>query len=377
MRFSKTLLVAAMAALFSVNMNAQCCGGGCEAEQLGYKPYPYSFIQVQGGLNKVLSPASKFNPTFSVGVGRMFSPIVGARLHVNGYETKNGFLSTTGNYKFKYITTDADLMINVLNIFNKKVVRPLDLYLVGGLGLSYAWDNKDFAGLNPTEDISNAWGPKQTPRQSLLSHNLRVGVLADYNICKNFSVGVEVDLNSLDDRFNSKFNDADDWMLTAQLSLTYKFGHKAPCKHVAEPVAVAPVKEPEPVKKEEVKTVPAVQIAPQQAPVVEQKTPIKETIFYQIRENDPNPEDVLGRVAAWAKKYPEGKITVSGYADKGTGNPQINVGYAQRRADAVTKALVKKGVPASMITSNSYGDKVQPFAENDRNRCVIIVGDFK
>jgi len=371
MRFTKTLILAAMASLCSIGMKAQCCGSSCEGEQLGYKPYPYNFIQVQGGVNKVFSPGSKMNPTFSLGVGRMFSPIVGARLHFNGYQTKNGFASVPGNYKFKYITSDADVLVNVFNIFQQKTHRPLDIYLVGGLGLSYAWDNAEFEGISTADDISNAWGPNQTPRQSLLSHNLRAGVLVDYNICKNFAVGVEVDVNSLDDRFNSKYNDADDWMLTAQLSLTYKFGFKKPCAHKPEPapVVVAPEPEPEPI----VETVPEPEPAP--APVVV-KEPLKEVIFYEIRENDPNPDPIINKVVAWSKKYPEGKITISGYADKGTGNPTLNVGYAQRRADAVYKRLKAEGVPESMMTADSYGDKVQPYTENDKNRCVIIVGSF-
>lgn len=367
MRFTKTLIVAALASLCSVGMKAQCCGSSCEAEQLGYKPYPYWFIQAQGGINKVFSPGSKINPTASIGVGRMFSPIVGARLHFNGWETNNGFASSSDNYKFKYITSDADVLVNIFNIFSKNVYRPLNLYFVGGVGLSYAWDNGQFEGCKTSDDISNAWGPNQTPRQSLLSHNIRAGLLLDYNICKHWSVGLEADVNSLDDRFNSKFNNADDWMLTAQLSITYKFGFKAPCKHTPEPVVVTP--EPEPVK--------VVEPVKEPEPVVEPaKEPLKEVIFYEIRENDPNPDPIIEKVVAWAKKYPEGKITISGYADRGTGNPTINVGYAQRRADAVYNILKAKGVPTSQMTANSFGDKVQPYAENDKNRCAIIVGTF-
>lgn len=370
MRFTKTLIVAALASLCSMGMKAQCCGSSCEAEQLGYKPYPYWFIQAQGGINEVLSKGSKINPTYSLGVGRMFTPIVGARLHFNGYETKNGFASIPGNYKFKYLTSDFDVLVNIFNIFSKNVYRPLNLYFVGGVGLSYAWDNAEFEKFSPTEDVSNAWGPNQTPRQSLLSHNLRAGLLLDYNICKHWSVGLEADLNSLDDRFNSKFKNADDWLLTAQLSVTYKFGFKAPCKHAEPaPVVVTPEPEPAPV------VVPEPEPEPEPAPVVV-KEPLKEVIFYEIRENDPNPDPIIEKVVAWAKKYPEGKITISGYADKGTGNPKINVGYAQRRADAVYNILKSKGVPASQMTANSFGDKVQPYAENDKNRCAIIVGEF-
>ena len=60
-------------------------------------------------------------------------------------------------------------------------------------------------------------------------------------------------------------------------------------------------------------------------------------------------------------------------ADKGTGTPAINKRLAAERAEKAVKALVDAGVPKSSITSSSYGDTVQPYAENDKNRVSIIV----
>ena len=405
MRLTKTLFVAAFAFVCSIGMKAQsCCEGGAESMELGYKPYPYWFVQVQGGVNTVFTDVPFYKhlqPTFSLGIGRMFTPIIGARLHFNGIQTTGAFDKMTGptstlvagrdiasnaynweligdplKYTYKYLTSDVDLMVNIFNIFSKKVHRPVDLYLIGGLGLSYAWANDDFSEITQNysvaNDISNAWGPDETPRQSLLSHNLRVGLLLDWNFAKHWAVGIEADLNSLDDRFNSKYKNSDDWMLTAQLSLTYKFGFKPCCQKPVEPAPIIVEPEPEPV----LEVVPEPEPEPEPI-VVETKEPLKEVIFYKIRENEPNPDAIMDKVVAWSKKYPEGKITISGYADKGTGNPQLNVGYAQRRADSVLKQLKEKGVPASQMTSNSYGDKVQPFEDNDKNRCVIILGTFE
>ena len=41
--------------------------------------------------------------------------------------------------------------------------------------------------------------------------------------------------------------------------------------------------------------------------------------------------------------------------------------------EMAVKALTDAGVPASSITSNYYGDSIQPFAENDKNRVTIIL----
>ena len=83
----------------------------------------------------------------------------------------------------------------------------------------------------------------------------------------------------------------------------------------------------------------------------------------------------ISRIVEWCNKYPAKRISIKGYADRGTGNPRINVGYAKARAEKVAKALEAKGIARSRMDVSSYGDTVQPFAENDRNRCVIVVGE--
>ena len=68
-------------------------------------------------------------------------------------------------------------------------------------------------------------------------------------------------------------------------------------------------------------------------------------------------------------------MTVTGYADAGTGNNVINDRIAKRRADAVTKMLLSKGVAADRITTDSKGARVQPYAENNKNRVSIMIAE--
>ena len=376
MRIIKTLI--AVAALFAgLTENAQTSAADLEAQELGYKPYPHWFIQVQGGVGTTFTNrkfTDLISPTASVGFGRWFAPAIGARLHVNAWESKGGFKSIENTYKYKYVNSNLDLLINLNNLFAKNNFHRLNFILVGGVGLNYAWKNDDLIAIKnlPKESTANAWGKGQN-REDLLSHNLRAGLMIDYNVAKHFSIGLEVDANNLDDRFNSKYNDADDWMVTAQLSLTYKFGFKKASK--PQPVVIVPrntydesphvdnaiVEKPKPQE-------------PKPEPVVVKEEPLKETIFYLIRESNVDPKPILEKCAAWAKKYPNKTLTVQGYADKGTGNPKINVGYAKQRADKVAAGLEKLGVEKSRISVSSYGDTVQPFAAHDKNRCVIIEG---
>ena len=377
MRIFKKSLLALATMLCCISASAQNSASEQEAESLGYYPYPYNFIQVQGGVGTTFTNKAftdLLSPTASIGVGRFFGSAVGARLHVNAWESKGGFTSIEDTYKFKYVNTNADLLINLTNLFSKCDNHRFNVIFVGGLGLNYAWGNDDMdailartAGL-PTESTVNAWGEGKS-RESLLSHNLRAGLLFDLNLSKKFNIGIEVDANSLDDRFNSKYNNSDDWMVTAQLSLTYKFGHK---KYEKRSVPATPVIIPEPEPEPEPIVEPEPE--PEPVPVVEPDEPLNETLFYAIRESDPDPEAILNKVAAWCKKYPAKTVEVAGYADKGTGNAKLNKMYAQRRADKVVASLLAKGVPADQIKATSYGDTVQPFSENDRNRCVIIVG---
>ncbi len=100
------------------------------------------------------------------------------------------------------------------------------------------------------------------------------------------------------------------------------------------------------------------------------------TLFYEIRLSDITAEHSakLDELCEWLKDRKIDKIVVKSYADKGTGNYQLNQMYARRRVETAKKTLIKKyGIDKKMIESSYYGDTVQPFEENDLNRCTIIV----
>ncbi|MCR5313279.1 MAG: OmpA family protein [Bacteroidaceae bacterium] len=357
----KTAITASLVALCGLNASAQTATEN-EEKELGYKPQPYYFVQVQAGASSQFSDPSLLKivrPTFSVAVGGMFSPSFGARLHFNGYRSANGLKQSdvTANYAYNYINSNFDLMLNLSNLFTDKNYTKFNVFLIGGVGLNYAWNNSEFETLQNSTwangyDLSNAWGDNQNTRSSLLSHNLRVGVLADYNISKHFSLGLEVDLNSLDDKFNSKYNNSDDWMMTAQISGTYKFGFKK---------ASSKVKEQEDIRDP-------------RGPIW--RRPLREVFFYEISASNTHHEDALNNIILWLKHHEDKTVTVEGYADKNTGNPEINMQYSLERANKVADLLRSKGVKDSQINVKAYGDTVQPFSQNDKNRCVIVTCDL-
>ena len=101
-------------------------------------------------------------------------------------------------------------------------------------------------------------------------------------------------------------------------------------------------------------------------------------MFFTISSSriDPTEGAKLDDIAAYLKLNPAAKVTVTGYADKGTGNAKINERLGKSRAQVVTDRLVKQyKIDRSRIIVDSKGDTEQPFAENDKNRVTICIAE--
>ena len=362
----KVLLLAAAALLTSSAVMAQ---DDCKK---GPKLKSWNFVEVQGGMEWTATDAKidkLLSPIGAISLGRYFTPVVGARLHASGLQAKGRFENLDKNYKWNFITADADLLVNLSNLFSCcNYSHPVNVILVGGIGLTNAWKNddmKDIVKANP--DMA----PLAWTTNNRLSHNLRAGLRFETDVTKPLGVSLEFDANSLDDRFNSKTNDADDWMISGMIGLSYRFGYKK----------TKPRQVVRQIEEEVWVDVPDTIMVKEKRPIVknEQKK-IEEVIFFQIRESDANAaqgtEKAIKDVADLMKTSEDAVFTVTGYADKGTGNAKLNKMYAEKRAADVTNKLINEhGLDASRVKSDSKGDTVQPFEENDKNRCVIITGE--
>ena len=351
------------------------------AQEEAFKPY--AFIGIQGGGQTTLTDYNNWKlitPTASVSVGVQFTPAFGARMHVNGLWNKGGFYGygVDDTFKFNYATADLDAMINIVNLITRKDYNPVDVYLIGGFGFNYAWDNEDKPALRQFIPAGNS--------RNRQSHNVRVGAMLDVNVAPHWSVNVEFAANNLNDRYNSRLSGSDDWQFTAQLGVTYKFHIRQKVKgtkrdsdsSIGSPDTDAIDSETLPantnvgLSKTEPEPEPA-------QPAVAVPQSITRNIFFALRSTEiaAKEQGKLAEVATWLKEHPAAKVTVTGYADRGTGTAAINARYAEQRAESVTKELKKKyGIDASRIKTESKGDTIQPFPnDNDQNRVTIVIAE--
>ena len=339
----------------------------------------HAFLDLQGGAQYTLGEA-KFgdliSPNVQLGIGYQFSPVFGMRLQANGWQSKggwNGYKATkdgtpyTADYKFKYVAPGLDFMFNLSNLFcgwNPNRVFNATAFIGGGA--NFAWGNDEVNELAATMKNTSAYNLEYLWDGTKVRPYGRAGLELAFKVSKSVSLMLEGNANITSDKYNSKKAGNADWYFNALAGLRINLGKSATKKE--KPVEPEPA--PAPVQKVE-------KPAPAPAPVVEKKVEeIRRDIFFTINSNKISEKEnkKILEVIDFLVKYPEAKVVVTGYADKGTGNDRVNDRIAAKRAAAVVWMLEKRyGIPAERITEESKGARVQPFAENDKNRVSIMI----
>ena len=381
MKTIKTLLAVALM-MFSASAMAQATYEAADGTK--YEFQKHAFLNLEAGAQYTLGEA-KFSklisPNIQIGLGYQFTPVFGARIQANAWQSKggwNGFRPSVGvepytnDYKFKYVAPGIDFMFNLSNLFcgwNPNRVFNLTAF-VGG-GANFAWGNdqandiaKNLSSLN-AYNLDYIWDGSKTRLFG------RGGLEAAFKLSDAVALTIEGNANILSDKYNSKKAEKKmkaDWYFNALIGLKINLG-KTYNKILPPPPAPEPEPEPQPVVEPE----PAP--APAPAPVIE---PIRRDVFFLINKTEIRTEEAqkVKDIADYMQKYPESKVVVTGYADAGTGNDKINDRLAAGRADAVVKSLVNDyGIAQDRITYDSKGSRVQPFAENDLNRVTICIAE--
>ena len=383
MKTMKTLMAAALIMFGAVTANAQATYEAADGTK--YEFQKHAFLNIEAGAQYTLGEA-KFSkllsPNIQLGLGYQFTPVFGARIQANAWQSKggwNGFRTQVGaepytnDFKYKYVAPGLDFMFNLSNLFcgwNPNRVFNLTAFLGGGANI--AWGNDEANDIAKNLSNLNAYNLEYLWDGSKVRLFGRGGLEAAFRLSDAVALTVEGNANILSDKYNSKNHSGGkmkaDWYFNALVGLKINLG-KTYNKILPPPPAPEP--EPQPIVEPEPEPAPA----PAPAPVIE---PIRRDVFFLINKTEIRTEEAqkVKDIADYMQKYPESKVVVTGYADAGTGNDKINDRLAAGRADAVVKSLVNDyGIAQDRITYDSKGSRVQPFAENDLNRVTICIAE--
>ena len=392
---------------------------------------PHGYLQVQIGGQETLGEigfGDLLSPNVQIGYGYNFNKVVGARISVNAWQSKAGqeFLGQTYKWKWNYAAPMVDATFNLSNLFcGFNPNRVVNVSVFAGIGANIAWGNKEAATAqsnmnaaynnllnqeynkyvnenvydNPLfpKDLLEAlkkdpkfnanlpYGPnlvadayknaKSDPALSYLWDDTkvrltgRVGANVDFRVSERVSLGLEVSANTLNDRYNSKKAGNSDWYFNALVGAKFTLGKSYTTKTVPAP---------KPVEKIIERIIEKPVVAP--APKTEAKQEAVEEnfrrdIFFPIGNSNiaKSQTTKIAEIVDFMKENPDAKITLTGYADKGTGSESFNDKIAARRAQTVYNTLAAKGVAKNRMIKKSEGSRVQPFEENDMNRVTICI----
>jgi peptidoglycan-associated lipoprotein len=103
-------------------------------------------------------------------------------------------------------------------------------------------------------------------------------------------------------------------------------------------------------------------------------------VFFAFDRSDITPEaqETLARQADWLRRYPNVTVTIEGHCDE-RGTREYNLALGERRAQAAKNVLVAMGIPASRISTISYGKErpavvgstEEAYAQNRRAVTVV------
>ena len=358
---------------------------------------PHGYLQVQIGGQETLGEigfGDLLSPNVQVGYGYNFNKVVGARVSLNAWQSKAGqeFLGQTYKWKWNYVAPMVDATFNLSNLFcGFNPNRLVNVGVFAGIGANIAWGNDEAAtaqsNMNAayTNLINSAYGTTTIPEANKVAKSDpalsylwdgskvrltgRVGANVDFRVSERVSLGLEVSANTLNDRYNSKKAGNADWYFNALVGAKFTLGKSYTTKTVPAPKPVEKIIEriiekpaPAPAPKTETK---------QEA--VEEN--FRRDIFFPIGNSNiaKSQTTKIAEIVTFMKENPDAKITLTGYADKGTGSAAFNDKIAARRAQTVYNTLAAKGVAKNRMIKKSMGSRVQPFEENDMNRVTICI----
>ena len=337
------------------------------------------------------------SPTFNMNikVGKYITPVWGVRAEIGGLwqslETQEHNIKISednyNDYCKKFVEFNLDGTLSLTNLFLKyDENRKANFYVFAGptLNISSAVSGSQKTTINSNftyPDIQIGTGDQTITgtenRTEEVKYNYEtkgtkarigatVGLGLDYNLNNKWAINVESRFGVAPSIFGwgSECRIAE---ATGRLTIgaKYTFNGINFCKPATEKI----------VEKEVVKEVV------KEVPVEVVKEIIKEipaqatiAIFFKVGKSVISEEGMvnLKLMAKNMKANPASKYKIAGFADKGTGNTDMNQDLSERRAQAVYDALIAEGIEAERLEKVAMGGVDPLFEKAHLTRVVIL-----
>ena len=355
------------------------------AKEVAFKPASKWFLTLQGGVNNIYSFTGAPNEfgfvdrmgyNAGLGFGTWWNPYFGTRLMVEWNWVRNPYVGMVNNeYPLAHtLNPHMDFLFDMSNYFAPYNADRV-FHFVPFVGVGYFGSQRVFADQATTdlymENLNFAH-----------SFSVNAGVNLDFNFSRNFALSLtpSVALANILDHTTINVYEPNELLLKLTAGLTFGLNNKT--FEAVEPMdydllnslqseinnlrsqnaelSKRPVRCPE--CPEQVVAPAATVTAPQGV------------VYFRIDSSkiDKNQFINIYQVAEFVKAN-NTPITVTGYADVETGNPDYNMSLSEKRARNVADVLIEEyGVPSDLITIDYKGDTVQPFETNAWNRVVIM-----
>lgn len=352
--------------------------------------------------NKQMKFSDRLTPNFNVNVGKWFTPVIGARLGMDGLRLKgvagwdghslqhpnvnvgnyNGFIVNgrrTTDPRTGAVTTTGDVYTGKSHVYPLYKTSQKYLHAHGDLlfnfsNLFFGYNPKRFWSFIPYASVGYAWSNnKDINGDRAREIAFGGGLLNEFRLSKAFAIQLDVRATGVSDRFDGQLGDNTimDGILSASLGVTYKFGRQGWLKEA-----------PYPMDDSELNALRA-QLADLEAQnanlrnrpeVVREVEPLLlmlSNVTFDFDQDVITPESskILDDAATILKKVSDRRFLISGFTDA-RGGKTYNENLSARRAAAVVKALEDRGVPSDMLKSRGVGKRAttMPVTESDEVR---------
>ncbi|MGJ1262600.1 OmpA family protein [Sphingobacterium spiritivorum] len=335
-----------------------------------------------GDHNKQAPLSENMTPHFSLHLGKWFSPGLGLRIGAGGYQikglTQNGSHSTGEVYdasqwldkqKFNYYHVYGDMLFNLSNIFS-----------------GYSQDRI----YNISPYLGAGWMvTNDAPKQREVSASL--GIYNTFRLAEALDLTLDIRGSMVNDRFDGEVGGRkEEGTLSALIGLTYKFKKRGWDRSTT--TVISYDEEELNALRRRVNELAASNEAlnrqlaeaggKSMTNVVVNKKVLAAPILvtFNIGSSAVSNETRvnLGFFAKVIKEAGSEEIyRITGYADKGTGTPEINQRLSIARAEAIKSILVGEfGVPARQLTTVAAGGVDNMYYDDPRlSRAVIAFAE--